>query len=231
VLEGEGAAAGEHGDEVEGDEEGGEEGDDDGDGEVAEGLTGDAFDEDQGKKTATVVKVEAATALLTSRVPRMAARPEVIAFLAAAEDRFEDDDGGIDEHADAEGEAAEGHDIEGDAEEVERGESDEQGHGDADADDGGGLEVAEEEVEHEDGQEAADDGGVADFADAAFDEDGAIGHHLKEAPSSWWRRWARPGGGRGWAREPGGWGSVGVRVPTAVWTALATATILASASL
>ncbi|MFM1943504.1 MAG: hypothetical protein RI897_2486 [Verrucomicrobiota bacterium] len=62
---------------------------------------------------------------------------------------------------------------------MEGGERDEEGHGDTDTDDGGGFEVPEEEVEDDDGEEAAEDGGGADFIDAAFDEDGAVGDDIQ----------------------------------------------------
>ena len=86
---------------------------------------------------------------------------------------------------------------------MEWGKGDEQRDRNAHAEDGGGLEIAQEQVKHGDGQEPAEDGGVTHLANAAFDEDRAVGNHLERGvflvvqplgeSGSGWRRGTRPG--------------------------------------
>ena len=108
-----------------------------------------------GKKTAIVVRVEAVMAMPTSPAPTMEACVGPLALLEVAVDVLDDDDGVIDEHADAQGQAAEGQEVQGVAGGVEGDEGGDDGQGDGQADDEGRPPVAEEEEDEQDGQQAA----------------------------------------------------------------------------
>ena len=80
----------------------------------------------------------------------------------------------VDENADGEGEAAEGHDVDG---LVERREDDERGgdrEGNGGADDQGTAPAAEEEQDHEAGEDRGNGGFAGDLGDGVADEDGLI---------------------------------------------------------
>jgi len=87
---------------------------------------------------------------------------------------FDFDGGVVDEDADGERETAEGHDVDSLA---ERGEDDERcgdGERDGDADDQRGTPRAEEEQDHQAGEQGGDGGFADDFVDGGADEDGLI---------------------------------------------------------
>ncbi len=180
--EGRTGPAGQHGDEGQRHHQGGEKGDHHRESEIAEGLSGDALDEDHRQEDG-----DRGEGRGDDRHADLARAPHrglghAVPFLAAAEDRLEDDDRGVDQHPDAQGQPAEGHDVEAHPEELQRGEGDDQGDGDAHRDDGSALEAPQEEEQDQDGQETADDGGVADLVDAAFDEERPVGHNFEDDP-------------------------------------------------
>ncbi len=80
----------------------------------------------------------------------------------------------VDQDADGESEAAEGHDVDGLA---ESGEDDERGgdrERDGGADDQGGAPGAEEQQDHEAGEDGGDGGFADDLGDGLADEDGLV---------------------------------------------------------
>ncbi len=100
---------------------------------------------------------------------------DAVPLLAAAEDRLEDDDRRVDQHADTESETAQGHHVEGHAEQIEWREGHHQRHRNRHADDQRRPQVAEEEEQHDDRQQATEDRRLDDFADAALDEERPVG--------------------------------------------------------
>ena len=88
---------------------------------------------------------------------------------------FEHHDGVVDEHADAEREAAERHDVQRESAEVDEREGGDDGERDADGDDERAADVAEEDEEDQDCEEAAGDGGVRHVVDGALDVLGLVG--------------------------------------------------------
>jgi hypothetical protein len=165
---------GHHGDDEEGDGEAGQEGGDDGHGEVAKELPGDALDEGDGEEDGDGGEGGGDDGAADLAGAAQGALVWVVALLSAAEDGFEDDDAVVDEHAGAQGEAAERHDVEVDAQEAHGGEGADDAQGDGEADDEGAAGAAEEEVEEEDGQEAAQEGALGDLVDGAADEGGLV---------------------------------------------------------
>jgi hypothetical protein len=82
------------------------------------------------------------------------------AHLQVARDVLEHDDGVVHQHAGRQREAAQAHQVELHLAEVEQGEGDEDGYGDGRADHERAAHVAQEEEEHEEGQDGADDQGL-----------------------------------------------------------------------
>ena len=91
-------------------------------------------------------------------------------MFASAEDRFQHDDRVVHQHPDAQREATEGHDVQRGSGLVHHEEGGHDGDRDRNADDQGAAEVLEEEEQHQDGEEAADQGVVQHFADRGLDE-------------------------------------------------------------
>ena len=87
---------------------------------------------------------------------------------------FDLDGGVVDEDADGEGEAAEGHDVDGLAEGGEDDHRGGDGERDGGADDEGGAPGAEEEQDHEAGERGGDGGFADDLGDGLADEDGLV---------------------------------------------------------
>ena len=143
--------------------------------EIAEGLTGDALDKDHGGKDRDRGQGRRDHGHSHFGDPAHRRGGGVVALLAAAEDGLENDDGRVDQHPDAQREPSEGHDVEADAEEVERGEGDQDRDRDRNRDDRGRPDVSQEQKEHDDREQTAEDGRVADLVDAVLDEDRPIG--------------------------------------------------------
>jgi hypothetical protein len=100
---------------------------------------------------------------------------KAVAFFATARDRLEHDDRGVHEHAHAQRESAERHDVEGHAREVQWGEGDDQRGGDRDRNQQRGPRPAQEEEDHEDREETAEQARALDLVDRVLDVVGRVG--------------------------------------------------------
>ncbi len=145
------------GDQGQGHEETRDEGEGDGEGLIPEDLPRHALHEDEGEEDGD--RRERRRDDSADHLPRPHDRGDGVAIsaLAKSRDRLEHHDRVVDEHADPEGESAEGHHVEGDVEDPHQQEGD--GHRDRDreGDDSGREEVAQEEVEDEGGEERAEE--------------------------------------------------------------------------
>ena len=103
----------------------------------------------------------------------------VLAHLDVAEHVLDDDDGVVDEHADAQGQAAQGQQVQGVAGEVEGDEGRDDGQRDGQADDQGRPPVPEEEEDQDDGQQAALPGVVDRVLGHALDHVGLVHDHVE----------------------------------------------------
>ncbi len=92
-------------------------------------------------------------------------------------DRLEDDDGVVDQHPDAEGQAPEAHDVERDIEAVHGHEGEEHRERDRGGDDDRRPRVAEEDKQHQHRQDAADHRGRPDLVERLLDEPGLVEEH------------------------------------------------------
>ena len=90
------------------------------------------------------------------------------------DDVFNDDDGIVDDETDGGGEPAEGHEVEGLADDPEKEDCNGYGYRNDEAGDDGGGPVAEEEEEDDAGEDEADEDGIADAGDGFADELGLI---------------------------------------------------------
>ena len=97
-----------------------------------------------------------------------------MAFFEIAVGVFDFDGGVVDEDADGECEATEGHDVDGLADEAEDDDGGEDGERDGDGDDEGRAPGAEEEKDHQAGERGGDDAFANDAVDGGADEDGLI---------------------------------------------------------
>src|SRR5690606_13866349 len=91
-------------------------------------------------------------------------------FAQAAEDVFNVHDGVIDDHADGDGEAAEGHGVHGDVEPAKGEQRDREAHGHGHERDRGGAHVEQEEEEHDGDHDGAVADGFLEVADGVVDE-------------------------------------------------------------
>ena len=96
--------------------------------------------------------------------------------------RLEHDDRVIDQHPDAEREPAQRHDVERNPGHEEWSERGHHAHADHAPGHERGQRVAQEEVQHEDREDAAEHGGVSDFLDRALDEAALVREHLERDP-------------------------------------------------
>jgi len=92
------------------------------------------------------------------------------ALLTPPGDGLEHDDGVVHQHADAQGQPTEGHEVQGHVELVEQDERRDHREGNRHGDDEGRAHVAQEQVQHDHGQQAADERGVTHLADGLGDE-------------------------------------------------------------
>ena len=115
-----------------------------------------------GTNTATWVSVEARIADQISSLPSMRRLARRLAHVHVALGVLEHHDGGVDDHADAEGQAAEGHRVQRVAAEVEQGEGAEDRDRDRGADDDRRADAAQEGEDDEDDEERAEDHRFAD---------------------------------------------------------------------
>ena len=134
------------------------------------------------------VETSAGTAICAA--PSRMASCEVVALFEVALDVFDGDGGVVDEDADGEREAAEGHDVDGLADEAEHDDRGENRERNGDGDDDGGAPAAEEEQDHQAGERGGDDGFADDAVDGAADEDRLIadGLDLELRTEEWSRR-------------------------------------------
>ena len=119
---------------------------------------------------------------------------EFLAGLEIAVDVFNCHGGVVDEDADGERHAAEGHDVDGFVEHVEHDERAEDGERNGDGDDDGGAPTAEEDEDHDGGEAGGDDGFADDAVDGAADEDGLVGERIdlqlgRNCPLMYWHSW------------------------------------------
>ena len=91
-------------------------------------------------------------------------------------------DGIVHQHARAQGQPAQGHDVEREVVEVHQVEGGDDGDRDGQADHGGDPDPAQEHVEHHHGQEDADQPGLLDLGYGRFDEAGLVLDHLQLVP-------------------------------------------------
>src|SRR5690606_17971960 len=101
------------------------------------------------------------------------------AALALPHDVLEDDDRVVDDHADAERDAAEAHLVQRKAAEVDEAERRDDRDRDRNRDDQRRRRVAQEREQDNDGQDSAPDRGVADAVDRALDERALVGDDLQ----------------------------------------------------
>ena len=169
---------GEHRDQVERGDEGGDLREDDGKRHVAEHLAGHAFDEDDGEEHGDGGERGGDDGHRDLGGAAHDGGDGIVALLATAENTFEHDDRVVHEVADAEGEAAEGDDVERDARHIHRRKRREDRDGDAERNDERLRDVAEKQIQHCDRDEAAEDGVFLHLVDRVFDEDGLVGEEL-----------------------------------------------------
>ena len=102
-------------------------------------------------------------------------------MVAVALHAFQDHNGVVNQHPDPQSQPAQRHDVET----YVRAEHQEKGRhyreGDREADDGGAFEVAEEEEEHDDGEDAAEDGGVEHLVNGLLDKGRLVENHFHAA--------------------------------------------------
>ena len=96
------------------------------------------------------VETRAGTAICAA--PSRMASSQVVALFEVALDVFDGDGGVVDEDADGEGETAEGHDVDGLAEQAEHDDGGEDGERDGDGDDDRAAPAAEEQQDHQAGE-------------------------------------------------------------------------------
>ncbi len=118
-----------------------------------------------GKNTATDVSVAAVIAVPTSLVPSVAASTRERPSSRWRDDVLQHHDRVVHQHADRERDAAERHDVERQVEHVHHEEGADHRHRDREAGDEGGAGVAQEQVQDQDCQQAADQRGLAHLAD------------------------------------------------------------------
>ena len=111
----------------------------------------------RGKKTATVVSVEATTEVVTSLVPSTQALSRSCPSAAEAVDIFQHHDGVIHDHAHAHGDAAQAHHVQRQVKHVHQDEHRQNAHRHGDRDGHGGAPAAQEQKDHHSGQHHAQD--------------------------------------------------------------------------
>ena len=99
---------------------------------------------------------------------------QLVALFEIAFDVLDGDGGVVDQDADGECEATEGHDVDGLADEAENDDGGEDRERDGDGDDEGGAPGAEEEKDHQAGEGGGDDAFANDSVDGGADEDGLV---------------------------------------------------------
>ena len=118
-----------------------------------------------GTKTRIVVSVEPMTAPLISRLARSTAASPALSLGQVPRDVLDHDHGVVDDQADGHGQAAQRHQVQRVAGQVEEDEADDQAQRNRQRGDQGGPQALEEQQEDDDAQQAADDDGVADVGD------------------------------------------------------------------
>ena len=95
-------------------------------------------------------------------------------------DVLQNDDGVVHQHAHGQCDTAEAHDVQGDVEGIHEHERGQHGDGDGRGDDQRAADVLQEQVQHDHGEQATDDGGVAHLVDGRGDELGLVvdGHEF-----------------------------------------------------
>ena len=145
----------------------------------------------RGRKTTMGVMVEPMRGAVISCSALRMASTAAFAGVAVKDDVFDDDDGVVDDQADGGGEAAQGHEVEAFAEDVEEDEGDGDGGGNDQAGDERGAPVAKKDDDDDGGEDEADEDGVAHAGDAFADEFGLIvvGLEGRRRAGAWcWRR-------------------------------------------
>ena len=173
------------GNDGQGDEERGQEGEGDGQAEGLGHFAGDARGEDHGEEDGDRRQGRSRDGHADLGGPGDTGLVGSFAFLEMPVDVLDDDDGVVDEHADAQGQASERQQVEGVAGRVEGDEGGDDGQGDGQADDEGRPPVPQEGEDEEDGQKAAHPGVGDRIAGRLLDhialvhgdvEDGIAGH-------------------------------------------------------
>ena len=89
-------------------------------------------------------------------------------------DGLQHDDAVVHQHADAQGQSTQGHQVQADPAQIERREGADDAAGDGGGDDGGAAQIPQEQEEHRHGQQAAQLGGADQVVDGLLDEAGLI---------------------------------------------------------
>ena len=102
----------------------------------------------------------------------------IVPLRPTAENRFENDDGRIHQHSNAQSQTAKRHDVERHPKNVQRRKSHQQGHWNAQAGNDRRQRAFEKQKENGHGKPSPDDGGVSNFVDTALDKNRPIGDHF-----------------------------------------------------
>ena len=148
--------------------------DDDGPGEVAKNLAGDTLDESHGGEDGDGGHGGGEDGCAHLFGASDGGGSGAVAERLSSGDGLEHDDGVVDDHAGAEREAAERHDVEADAEHLHAGEGNQRGDGNRESDGDGGEAGAEEEEDNDDGPEGAHDRRIGDLLDGGAYKDGLV---------------------------------------------------------
>ena len=162
----------------EGDQEAHQERECDREREVPEQLARDALDVDDRPEDAQRRERRGGDGALYLLGPTGRRHPGRGSQLAVPEDVLEDDDRVVDQHADAQRQAAQAHDVERHARGVHQREGPDHRDGDRQGDRHGIARVPEEEEEHQKGQRPSEHEGRDHVVDRVRDEPGLVGRHV-----------------------------------------------------
>ena len=154
-----------------------------GDGEclIAKELAGNPLDKDDGQKDADGGGGRGDDGAAYFAGPAHGRSQDTQPLVAVALHAFQDHNGVVNQHPDPQSQPAQRHDVETDvrAEHQEKGRD--HGEGDRQADDGRAFEVAEKEEEDDNGEDAAEDGGVEHLVNGLLDKGRLVKDNLHAA--------------------------------------------------